>query len=276
LLILVHPASFFLVASYSESLFLMSMLGFFYWSDRTGRLARLLAVLHGFPMTATRIVGLPLTIYPLVQSWLRDGGKRLLSFRQKLRQSIAPALIAGCTALGALLFLAFCQWRFGDWQRYMKTEQVGWCVHPDYVGCFSRKIFSVHWPHRNEGFIDPEFVSRLSVPAMLLGFVIVILLAVRLHRPRWREQLGLLLCAGFLYYISVSGHCTRGMSSMVRFSLCVQVSLALVLVHLLAHAWPIRHSLKRRLWRRALIWMIGSLILQFALTYRFTHGKWVA
>jgi len=43
LLILAHPAAFFLVAGYSESLFLMALLGFLYWSGMESRRARILA-----------------------------------------------------------------------------------------------------------------------------------------------------------------------------------------------------------------------------------------
>ena len=43
LLILAHPAAFFLVAGYSESLFLMALLGFVYWSSAEGRSAKILA-----------------------------------------------------------------------------------------------------------------------------------------------------------------------------------------------------------------------------------------
>src|SRR5438876_5199331 len=48
LLILVHPAAFFLVAAYSESLFLMALLGFIYWSSAAtadGRAAKVWAAL---------------------------------------------------------------------------------------------------------------------------------------------------------------------------------------------------------------------------------------
>src|SRR5260370_8432821 len=37
LLILTHPAAFFLIAGYSESLFLMALLGFIYWSSEVVR-----------------------------------------------------------------------------------------------------------------------------------------------------------------------------------------------------------------------------------------------
>src|SRR6266496_5883340 len=47
LLIVAHPAAFFLIAGYSESLFLMALLGFIYWSSTDGRAARVWAALHG-------------------------------------------------------------------------------------------------------------------------------------------------------------------------------------------------------------------------------------
>src|SRR5262245_43908323 len=47
LLILASPAAFFLVAAYSESLFLMALLGFMYWSTAEGRTARALAAKIG-------------------------------------------------------------------------------------------------------------------------------------------------------------------------------------------------------------------------------------
>src|SRR5205814_10627781 len=58
LLILANPAAFFLVAAYSESLFLMALLGFIYWSTTEGRTAKALAATHGLVMSATRIVGI--------------------------------------------------------------------------------------------------------------------------------------------------------------------------------------------------------------------------
>src|SRR5262249_9724415 len=68
LLILANPAAFFLVAAYSESLFLMALLGFIYWSTAEGRTARVLAATHGVVMSATRIVGIVCAAFPLVRS----------------------------------------------------------------------------------------------------------------------------------------------------------------------------------------------------------------
>ncbi len=69
-----HPAAFYLVAGYSESLFLAALVGFIYWSTREGRVAQGLAVLHGGVMSATRIVGLPCALFPVVDSRLFEWG----------------------------------------------------------------------------------------------------------------------------------------------------------------------------------------------------------
>src|SRR5881394_3676968 len=78
LLIAAHPAAFFLISAYSESLFLMSLLGFIYWSTTEGRSARVLAVAHGIVMSATRIVGIVCAAFPLVRSAFQTGWRSLL------------------------------------------------------------------------------------------------------------------------------------------------------------------------------------------------------
>src|SRR6266704_3559044 len=71
--ILAHPAAFFLIVGYSESLFLMALLGFIYWSSADGRAARVWAALHGIVMSATRIVGIVCAGFPVVRSVLWNG-----------------------------------------------------------------------------------------------------------------------------------------------------------------------------------------------------------
>src|SRR6266540_3301691 len=76
LLILANPAAFFLVAAYSESLFLMALLGFIYWSTAEGRTAKVWAMLHGIVMSATRIVGILCAAFPVVRSVFAKGWHR--------------------------------------------------------------------------------------------------------------------------------------------------------------------------------------------------------
>src|SRR5438132_5804779 len=72
-----HPAAFFLIAGYSESLFLMGLIGFMYWSTANGRVAKILAVLHGIAMSGTRIVGIPCAAFPVIQSVFAKGAERV-------------------------------------------------------------------------------------------------------------------------------------------------------------------------------------------------------
>jgi hypothetical protein len=273
--VILHPAAFYLVASYSESTFLMALLGFLYWSDRRWYP---LAALHGFVMTATRLVGLPLVVLPLLAAWLDAGGPT--TARAMLRRSFTPAVVGMVAALGSLCFFGFCQWRFGHWDAYMRIEESAWHVRPDYLAVLSPRIFHIHWPSLHDGFIDPEFVSRLSVPVTLLAFALLFWLEWRFARlvpgTQWRSRVGLYLGAGLMFYICVSGHSARGMSSMVRFTLCVDVLLVLAAVHLLRRAWPVQ-ALREKTASLALGALAClSFAFQVALAYRFVHGKWVA
>src|SRR5207249_2069567 len=81
LVIVANPAAFFLVSAYSESLFLMALLGFVYWSTTEGRTARVLAAIHGIVMSAARIVGVVCAAFPVVRSIFQTGWRGLLKPR---------------------------------------------------------------------------------------------------------------------------------------------------------------------------------------------------
>jgi hypothetical protein len=272
--VLVQPASFFLVAGYSESFFLLNLLGFLYWAESRHPAAAPVAALHGLLMTATRIVGVPLVIAPAVHVLVTRDGPGL-----PMRRLVRALLVGAGAGLGCVLFFAFCQWRFGHWDMYMRANEAGWGVQPHYRGLFSMRIFHVGWPRWSQGFIDPEYLSRLSVPVTLGLFAALLVAQWRLGRTMpdsgWRQRAAYLVCAWLLFYVPVSAHLTRSMSSMIRFSLCVQVMLALAVVHLLVRTWPLRRS-RRWLMATAVVWALVSASFQLALTYRFTHGRWVA
>ncbi len=289
LAVLIHPASFYLVASYSEPVFLMAVLGFLYWSGKPGIGAWILAASHGFLMTATRLVGLPLVVWPVCQRllggrWL--GGdcreQRPLSTaspkRDGWRGTLLPALLMGGVASsGSLLFFVFCQWRFGQWDLYMKTEEAGWKVHANYWAIFSPKILSIHWP--KFGLFDPIFISRLCVPLVLLlflGFVTLEYKQARWRNTGWRHRAGFYFCGWIMFYICLSGHYSRGMGSMVRFALCPQVLLVLAAVHFLSGVSVPARLLSVRLAFWLVVATLLSLAHQLSFTFQFTHAKWIA
>jgi hypothetical protein len=278
-MVLVHPASFFLVASYSESFFLMNLLGFLYWAQSSRPAARPAAALHGLLMTATRIVGVPLVIAPVIDACLcrSDAPSGLAAGKKRLT---APLLVGAGASLGCVLFFGYCQWQFGQWDLYQKTQAAGWGLHADYVGLFKPAILGIHWPQWGEGFIDPEFVSRLSVPATLvcLGALAAVewRLAQLIPGSGWRARAAFVVCAWLLLYVSASAQSTRAMSSMIRYTLCVQAMLALAVVHLLSRVGPASSRTRRCAWAVAALWGTASASFELALTYRFTHGQWVA
>jgi hypothetical protein len=279
-LVLVHPAAFFLVASYSESLFLTGLLGFLYWltSPRPG--ARWIAAGHGLVMTATRFVGLPLVIVPLFQAWLERREQRREGRGNGWSPYLASVLVGAIASLGSLLFFAYCWWRFGAWDLYMKTQHVGWNITPTYLGMFKWRILWISRPASDQILIDPCWVSRFAVPGALAAFAFLGVLEWFRSRSRlnagWRSRMAFYLCAGLLFYIPVSALANHGMDSLVRYVLCVQVMLTLALIHLLTR-WQPRSQLAGRVITLLLAeWAVLALLLQLALAFRYMHGLWVA
>src|SRR5207237_2372498 len=125
LTILAHPAAFFLVAGYSESLFLMALLGFLYWSGTESRRARILAAIHGIVMSATRIVGLPCALAPLLKKIWELGWRKLTNVRDWLTNYGATALLSASAMLGGLGFFLYCQFRWGRWAVYLLRRPAG-------------------------------------------------------------------------------------------------------------------------------------------------------
>jgi hypothetical protein len=92
----------------------------------------------------------------------------------------------------------------------------------------------------------------------------------------WRERAGYYLCAALMFYICVSGHGTRGMSSMLRFALPVQVMFVLAGATLARTAWEQGRFRSRRAMALLSAWCALSLACQIGMTFRFTHWLWVA
>jgi hypothetical protein len=275
LLIVAHPAAFFLIAAYSESLFLMGLLGFLYWSGGETRGARLLAALHGAVMSATRIVGLPCALAPLVKRAWELGSRRLLDFRGWIKNYGGAALLSFSAMLGGFSFFAYCQLRWGRWDIYMLTQRLGWGIEPDYLAIF--KLSSYHW--LLPALDNPTEASQM---AMTLGGLMLLALAGCEFLPLVRKattrslRIALYFVAFVLYFLSVSGVARVGMESMLRYEFCVHVVLVLALLHYLANV-PLRSRLGRAgaMTAIALISMAG-LALESWYVWNFTRGNWVA
>ncbi len=275
LAIAAHPAAFYLVAGYSESLFLAALVGFIYWSTREGPTARVLAVLHGGAMSATRIVGLPCALFPVVNSIVVKGGDRANNFRERLWRLRAPLLVTAFSMLGAILFFIYCQVRWGRWDIYMLTQHAGWAIVPDYLAAFRPGNYRWALPPYWDTSVVSQFTSALA-GWLFLAIAAVELVAAIGRRSGWRRRVGLYFCAAIIYGISLAGVASVQMESMLRYDLCVHALVVLGLLHFL------REFRLVPVFARALAMSIAALVfaaglaLQGYYVWNFTQGNWVA
>ena len=275
LLIVANPAAFFLVAAYSESLFLMALLGFIYWSTAEGRTAKVLAAVHGIIMSATRIVGIVCAAFPLVRSAFETGWRGLLKPRKWLRENLAAVVLTVVAACGGIVFFILCQLRWGQWDLYMRTQAAGWGIVPDYFAVVRPESYRWLVPALN----NPTEMSQLS---MTLGAVLFVAIAVCESVPAIRRladlpvRAGIYFCAAAIYYLSVSGVACVDMESMLRYEFGAYALIVLALLNFL------RQFRMPPIWVRALgtaaVALIGAagLCVQGWYVWNFTRGHWVA
>ena len=275
LAILAHPTAFFLVAGYSESLFMMGLFGFMYWSTAEGRAAKFLAVLHGFLMSATRIVGIPCSAYPVVQALFQNGWRGVTDVRSWAKRYGPPVLVMIGATLGAGSFFFYCLLRWGRWDLYMLTQQSGWAIIPDYLAVF--KPASYHW--LVPALKNPTEASQMTMTLggmLLLAVILCELLPIIRRNLAWTARVGFYFCALVIYYISVSGVASVEMESMLRYEFCVHALIVLAIIHFL-HQLPAPPLLARVFGMAAIALLSAAgLSVQGWYVWNFTRGNWVA
>src|SRR4029078_4088292 len=274
-LIVANPAAFFLVAAYSESLFLMALLGFMYWSTAHGQAARVLAAMHGVVMSGTRIVGIVCAAFPLVRSAFQRGWRGLLKPRKWLREHPAAVAVTGGAGSRGIAFFLLCQLRWGHWNLYMLTQAAGWGIVPDYLAVVRPESYRWLVPALN----NPTEMSQLS---MTLGGMLFVAIAVCELVPAIRRcaglpaRAGIYFCAVTIYYLSVSGVACVDMESMMRYEFSAYALIVLSVLNFL------RQFRMPPLWVRAFgtaavaLVSAGGLCMQGWYVWNFTRGHWVA
>jgi hypothetical protein len=275
LLIAAHPAAFFLVAGYSESLFLMALLGFIYWSTAESSSAKFWAAAHGIVMSATRIVGLVCAAFPVVRSAFETGWRGLFEPREWLRKNsaaIGMTLVAACGAVG---FFVYSQFRWGQWNIYMLTQAAGWGIVPDYLAVF--KPGSYRWlvPALN----NPTEASQISMTVgalLLVSIALCELLPVIRRRAGLPMRAGIYFCAAAIYYLSVSGVACVDMESMLRYEFAVHALIVLAFLNFLRQfRTPPMFAGAFGIAAVALLSAAG-LCVQGWYVWNFMRGNWVA
>jgi hypothetical protein len=275
LLIAAHPAAFFLIAGYSESLFLMALLGFAYWGSEPGRVARVWAALHGIFMSATRIVGIPCAAFPVVRRVLAEGWNVLRTPRKWLRSYGSAVALMIVSAAGGALFFCYCQLRWGHWNLYLLTQSECWGIEPDYLAVFRPSSYRWLIPPLK----DPTEMSQMSmtIGALLLLGVALCELVPRIRRHAWwPTRIGIYFCAAVIYYVSVSGVASVDMESMLRYEFCVHTLIVLAFLNFLSQ-FRVSSVLVRAFGVTVVVLASAAgLTLQGWYVWNFTRGNWVA
>jgi len=275
LAIAAHPSAFFLIAGYSESLFLMALIGFIYWSSAEGRTAKILAAFHGIAMSATRIVGIPCAAFPVVRDLFSKGWSALRDPRGWLRNYGSSVAVMSGAIFGAIFFFLYCQWRWGRWDMYMLTQSAGWNIEPDYLAVFRPSNYRWLLPQLN----DPTQMSQMSMTVgalLLIAIVVVELLPAIRRSTELSTRIGIYFCAAVIYYISVSGVASLDMESMLRYEFCVHALIVLAFLHFLRQ-FRVPPPLLRVFGMAAAVLVSAlGLSVQGWYVWNFTRGNWVA
>ncbi len=209
-----HPAAVYLVMGYSESLLLAGLFGFAYWTSRSdeGPSRAALAAAHGFVVSATRLVGLPLAALPVLRLAVRCAAER----RRPTRREVGTALaVSGGATLGGLAFFAWSGLLFGRWNLYMETQRIGWQVVPDYAAVL--RPSSYRWG----GDINHHALAATALMFVALAGAEVALAARSRasDAARWGDRVALVGVALLAMVISVAGLATKDFNSFVRYAL---------------------------------------------------------
>lgn len=278
LLVLAHPASFYLIAAFSESLFLCFTLGYFLWSAREGRFAFWMAAAHGVGMTGTRIAGAPAAFLPVVRAWAVNAGDKIDA--SWLRAAWTPAVrrgaaLAGIALLGMIAFFIYCHVRWGHWNFYMMTQQAGWGVKADYLALLKPAAYLRWYPQWDHAWPLGQFFVPATV-IFYLGLLAWEVSAARAGSTRWRERIGLHFTGFVLFALAVSGVFSVRLESMTRYHLCSHVFLVLGTLHAYADIGPRRAALRQAVTALVTTAALFGAMIQLRYAAQFARGEWVA
>lgn len=274
--ILVYPSTFFLVAGYSESLFLFGLMGFLFWLPARHRsFGFFMAGLHGFILCAARMVGFPVSLLPLALVLIEILRRRMKNRTHCMLSIIHHGSLSLFAASGALLFFLFCALTFGEWDLYMQTNRIGWNTKPHFAALADPSIYvRAVWPG------SPDQWSQLSVVYIALVLLTLLILEVlpgtlQKRQTFWVERVSLYYAAIATFALSVVSRYDVSLSGMIRYSVVAHILLVLAAASLFS-TFSLSRRTKVLMAVAALITCYILSLAQGALIFRFTSSVWVA
>lgn len=229
-----HPAVFFLIAGYSESLFLATLLLFIFSAQESFRLKfgkqSAWGSVSGFMMSATRIVGIPVSIFPLLNGFSKTVLNRRPFPPKLFLRTVLTSLLA---SLGALTFLAYCKLKYGRYDLYMETQRIGWGIVPDYAAILKWKEFAYTF-----GF-DKAATIASGIAFLAFAAIESALFLFKKNRGL-TTRLPIYAVAFMIFFITLSGLKVLAFRSMIRYTLPWHALFLLCLAHLISRNF--KHS----------------------------------
>lgn len=180
-LIITHPAAFYLAKGYSESLFCASLLGLIYWTHTTYRYRWILIMISGVMLSATRFIGVPLCLYPMIYEVCAQCDRRQLS----LRRFVMP-IASSCTSLmGAGMFFVYSHVKFGMWNAYFSVQRNAWNTAINFQNLFDLRVLRMKVPDIASD-PNPMAYNNYIVPLTLV-FLGMMILTEWLLLPRRKQ-----------------------------------------------------------------------------------------
>ncbi len=269
--ILSFPTAFYFVSGYGESFFCMNLLGLLYWSRCGKPRAWIPAAIHGFLLSATRIVGATLAFVPLL--WFRDCRTNKSSLRMPFAWFVAVA-----TASGTLLYFAYVHVVFGDWHLpFELVKAPGWNIRVNYGGVFDLRKYALFVPKIVNGVPSTQHLGRMAYP-VFLGLLLTSLccegiLAIRNRSRGFSQRAGMYAAFAMLWFVYMGATYTNTISA-IRYMLPLYILLCLCLGHMVARSRS--STLPAALQLLVPIILVVSAIVQTAYIAMFTAGKWIA
>lgn len=268
-----HPAAFFMVVPYSESLFLLALLVYLHHADSESLAARTIANFAGFTLTLTRVVGLPIALAPLV-------GAAFQLPRPRLDNWMRLVLTATVACMGCAIFWLFCHLRFGRWDVYFLAQSVGWSIKPNYLAPFDpRNYFLFTQTLREHGVWQTNDLSRLTVFIIALAVVVLVRREWQTRHLATASHLHVRMpyyFAGLVsFYLAFAGTAAVLLQSMLRYSLVIHICFTLAVLHWFTMTASERAAVYQP-GRVTVFLLMLSFAVQFILIWQFVSGMWVA
>ena len=273
--LLSYPSAFYLINGYSESAFLMTLLGFIYWTLRGKKGDLAIASLHGFVMAATRIVGLPLVLLPLLIFFLKNSSSFSKIFKN-WRDFIPSGIVCLVASLGAISFFVFCNYSNGHWNSYMMAQAKGWGITPNYLFFLDERTYHLFFPSI-EDFIG---FNPLSVPLFLMLLVFAVVCEAFQYKiigsHGLRVRLIFYIAGLLLFLIPAVGLVNSNYQSMMRYTLCSTVLVSLAFFPTLRNLYDHFPRLRLKALVIAVLIIFCQLMLEGVFGFRSAHFIWVS